>query len=92
MTDIDRITTAGDISDGLIYHQRQAERLFCACAFTNPELVRHDCGWLDPKDFLDTRYGQFWGEVRDGKDQYAAAIEAKVYMELLAALDEVVSS
>lgn len=92
MNDIDQVATAGNISDGLLGHQRQAERLFCACAFTNPELVRHDCGWLNPGDFCDTRYAQFWADVRNGKDQYQAAIEAKVYTELLTALNDVVSS
>ncbi len=81
-----------DLADSLLVHQRQAERLFCGSIFVNPDNARHDCGYLDPKDFSDQRFGQFWEAVKDGRDQFGAALEAGIYDELAAAATEVVSS
>ena len=81
-----------DMIDGILQHQRKSERLFCASAMIRPENVRHDCGWLDPADFLDERYARYWRDIRDGKDQYAAAIEANIFNDLVDAGQEFESS
>lgn len=46
-------------------------------------MARHDCGWLDPKLFLDQGYRSFWTDVLEGKDVSAAAINARIYGELV---------
>ena len=77
------------MSESILQRQRQAERLFCASVLTNADNARHDCGWLDARNFRDERYRQFWQAVKDGKDQYSAAIEAKIYTELVDASSSV---
>lgn len=81
-----------DMIEGILQHQRQAERLFCAAVMVNPDNARHDCGWLDPADFLDSRYSRYWRDVRNGNDQFASAIEGSIFDELVDAGHEFVSS
>ena len=81
-----------NLTDSLLTHQRQAERLFCGAIFINPDSARHDCGYLDPGDFTDRRYGQFWEAVKAGRDQFTAAMELGIYNELTEATGEIVSS
>lgn len=80
------------LSETIIAETREAERLFCGCVFVNPDNARHDCGWLSPADFKDSRYGKFWRGILDGADVYVAAMDAGVYSELVDASTEVISS
>lgn len=73
-------------------HKRDAERLFSACVLIQPQVVRHECGWLKPSSFHDVRYRRFWADVLAEKDVTRAAIDAKVYTELLGAQLEIATS
>lgn len=73
-------------------HKRDAERLFSSCVFVLPEVAKQECGWLKPSSFHDTRYREFWADVLAGKDVAQAAIDAKVYTELLGAQLEISSN
>ena len=80
-----------DMTESILQEQHQAERMFCVSVFGNPDNARHDCGWLSPALFRDARYAQYWQAVLNGKDQYEAAIEAKIYTEMVNAVPDVSS-
>ena len=81
-----------NLQETLLQHKRNAERLFCASVLVQPDLVKHDCGWLRPETFNTEKYKLYWQSVRDGKDSTQSAIELKIYGELLSAQSELISS
>ena len=80
------------MQEQLLKHKRNAERLFCASVLIQAELVKHDCGWLSPASFSDDKYKNYWQAVKDGKEATQAAIDLKIYSNLLAAQTELISS
>lgn len=66
----------------LIAHKREAEWLFAAAAFFNPQTAVHDCGWLNPSHLQDAQVRQFWIDLRDGKAADKAAIDAGIFYKL----------
>jgi len=81
-----------DIQEDVLRHKRNAEKLFCASVLIQQDLVRHDCGWLKPELFSDEICGKYWQLVKDGKDATQAAIELKIYGDLLAEQSNLISS
>jgi len=40
-----------DVQQIVMDHKKRHELLFCACVFSNPEMVKKECGWLSPDLF-----------------------------------------
>lgn len=62
-----------DIRDELILHQRENEQHFLASAFSAPELVIEECGWLRSDMLVDGEVAAFWGTLLETRDPMRAA-------------------
>jgi replicative DNA helicase len=76
----------------LIEERHKYERLFSACAFISPEVALERCSWLDPSDFCQKEYGDFWRGLKDHGDSMKAAADAHLLSELSGSATEIPSS
>jgi replicative DNA helicase len=83
---------AKELGDQIIAHQKEAELLFCTSVYLQPGIAIEECGWLDEAIFLDERTKSFWGKVRKGEPVASAAIDSKIYDEILKNMGNVISS
>lgn len=81
-----------NLSDSIILHKRNAEKLFCASVLIQADLARSNCGWLRADQFSDETYRNYWQLILDGKDAAEAAMASNSYNELLGAQTELASS
>jgi hypothetical protein len=71
------------IGDQLRLHQLENEKYFAACAFTSPQEVSHDYGWLSPTYFCDERIRNFWGKTLEyNGDAFRAANDTGLLSEV----------
>jgi len=85
MTDLNQLT---------MFRQKDVEKLFAGCVFTNPVAGVQQCGWLSPGTILNDQVRQFWtmvkGNINPGMNpeealEYVvkASIEAGITGELV---------
>lgn len=83
----------GDGLSGDISGERQEyERLFCACAFVNPEGALEKCAYIEPCDFKDSDYAEFWRGLKEHGDPMRAATEAHILVSISGYATEITSS
>lgn len=81
-----------NLTESIIQHKRNAEKLFCSSVLIQADLARTNCGWLRPDQFTDQRYKSYWSLVQNGAEAATAAMQTQVYDDLLAGQNEIVSS
>ena len=70
------------IFDELGLHQAQAEWLFCAAAFQNPQAAKRLCGWVEPNMLRTEELRRFWTDFIAGTSKDKAAIDAGIMWDL----------
>lgn len=54
-----------DITQLTMFKQRDVEKLFAACVYSNPLEAIQLCGWLQPNMLMDDRIRRYWSTVLD---------------------------
>lgn len=57
--------SSGELSQLTMFKQRDIEKLFAACVYTNPLEAVQMCGWLRPDLLMDERIRRFWAGTLD---------------------------
>jgi replicative DNA helicase len=81
-------TLTGDLSG----ERLEYERLFCACAFVNPQGALEKCPQIEPCDFSDSLYGEFWKGIKEHGDPMRAATEAHILSSIAGYSTQITSS
>jgi replicative DNA helicase len=81
-----------DVQQSVLNHKKNHELLFCACAFSNAEMVKKDCGWLSPDIFTSYALKAFWKDLQNDIPPTEAAINNVVLNELVSANTQILST
>lgn len=54
-----------DLTQLTMFKQRDIEKLFAACVYSNPLEAIQLCGWLKPETLLDERIRRYWQSVTE---------------------------
>ena len=81
-----------DVQQIVMDHKKRHELLFCACVFSNPEMVKKECGWLSPDLFTSYSFKGFWKDVLNDIKPTEAAINNAVLNDLVSANTQILST
>jgi replicative DNA helicase len=70
------------LSEAILYRAKEAEELFAAYVWREPDLALVECGWLDPKMIRDERIRQFWEVVLKTKNSSIASLQSGLHEDL----------
>lgn len=80
------------LSGDLTKEKIDFERLLCACAFVNPQGAIEKCSYIEPEDFSDSTYGEFWRKIKEHGDPIRASIEVRIMNQMVGEASELLSS
>jgi len=72
-----------NLVEDVIARKREAESVFCAAAYQNPNIAMHECGWLNPEMFTDLECRAFWAAMQEGKPPIEAAFETNTFQKIV---------
>lgn len=72
-----------ELTSETLLQQKQAEQLFAAAAFTSPDFVLSECGWLRPEIILHDGIRRFWAGMQEGKEAVEAALDSGILADVM---------
>jgi replicative DNA helicase len=70
------------LSEAILYRAKEAEELFAAYVWREPELALAECGWLDPKMIQDEQIRLFWELVIKTRNSSIASLQSGLHEDL----------